>query len=110
MYQIKKVDLPTVALYSFLLFFIMALLFFLPFALLITIIGNTVPELEGAAFGFIPFFSGIFLLIIPVFYAVLATIMNVIIVLCYNFFAQRFGGIKIDLHKIGEVQNLSAGS
>ena len=106
MYQLKKIDLPTVALFSFLLFFIIALIFISPIVLLMTMIGEAMPEVAGTEFDFIPFFSGIFLLIIPLFYAVLATIINVIIVLCYNFFAQRFGGIKIDLHKVGELEKI----
>ncbi len=107
MYQLKKIDLPTIALYSFLMFFIMGLLFFLPFGLLFSIIGNTIPEFERPEFGFISFFSGIFFIIIPVFYAIFATILNVIIVLCYNLLSVKLGGIKIDLKKMGELEMIS---
>jgi hypothetical protein len=100
MYQIKKLDLATVALYSFLLFFFMGLLFILPFWLLFSIIGSSIPDLQNTGMGFLPFFSGVFIIIIPVIYATFGTILNMIIVLFYNFFAGRFGGIKLELKEI----------
>jgi len=107
MYQLKKIDLPTVALYSFLMLFILGLLLILPIGLLFTIIGNSIPDLGGEEIGMISFFSGIFLFIIPVFYAVFGTLINVIIVLCYNLLSVKLGGIKIDLKKLGQLEEVS---
>ena len=100
MYQIKKIDLATVSLYSFLLFFFMGLLFILPFWLLFSIIGSNIPDLQNSGLGILPIFSGLFILIIPVIYATFGSILNIIIVLFYNFFAGRFGGIKLELKEI----------
>jgi len=97
MYQLKKIDLATVSLYSFLLFFFMGLLFILPFWLLFSIIGSSIPDLQDTGIGFLPIFSGLFIIIIPVIYAIFGTILNIIIVLFYNFFAGRLGGIKVEL-------------
>ena len=101
MYQIKKIDLATVALYSFLLLFFLGLLFVLPFWLLISIIGSSIPDFQNSGMEFLPIFSGIFIILIPVIYAIFGTILNIIIVLFYNFFAGRFGGVKLELKTIG---------
>jgi hypothetical protein len=106
MYQLKKIDLPTVALYSFLMLFILGLLFILPFGLLFTIIGNSIPELYGPEMGVVSFFSGIFLLILPAIYALFGTLLNVVIVLCYNLLSTKLGGIKFDLNKIGQIEEV----
>lgn len=103
MYRVNKIDLPTVALYSFMMLFILSLLFMLPFGLILSIIGNSIPDMEGMEMGFLSFFSGVFLLVIPIGYAVFGTIINVIIVLCYNLLSSKLGGIKIDLKKIGQL-------
>jgi len=106
MYQVKKIDLPTVALYSFLMFLIMGLLLALPFGLLFSFIGDSIPDLGGEEMGMLSFFSGIFLIIIPVFYAVFGTLINVLIVLCYNLLSVKLGGIKIDLKKLGQLEEV----
>jgi hypothetical protein len=40
----------------------------------------------------------------PIFYAVFGTIVNIIIVLCYNLLSLKLGGIKFNLEKIDQVE------
>ena len=103
MFQIKKIDIGSVALYSFIMFLILGLLIFLPIGLMFSIISKFIPdtgELDTSVFNI---FSGIFIIIIPIFYAIFGTIMNVIIVFIYNLISKKFGGIKLSIQKLGEM-------
>lgn len=104
MFRLKKVDISSVALYSFLMFFILGLIFFLPFGLLLSILAGYITETGIPGQDFLPVFSGVFLIIIPIFYAILAMIINVIIALCYNLLSLKLGGIKINLEEIGQIE------
>ena len=106
MFQIKKIDVASVALYSFIMFLILGLLIFLPLGLMFSLISSFIPDSGEFDSEMLPIFSGIFIIIIPIFYAVFGTIMNVIIVFIYNLLSMKFGGIKIQLEKtehIGQV-------
>ena len=106
MFQIKKIDIASVALYSFIMFLILGLLIFLPLGLMFSLISSFIPDSGEFDSEMLPIFSGIFIIIIPIFYAVFGTIMNVIIVFIYNLLSMKFGGIKIQLEKtehIGQV-------
>ena len=107
MYQLKKIDIPTVALYSFLMFLILGLIFFLPLGLLISLISSMIPDTGMPEQDFIPFFGGIFIIIIPVFYAIIGMIVNVLIALLYNLLSIKLGGIKINLEKIAAIEEKS---
>lgn len=110
MYRLKKIDLATVAIYSFIMLFILSLLFVIPFGIIIAIINTVVPENAFPThYGPNPFFlfGGIFIFILPVFYAVFGTIVNVLIALCYNLLSIKLGGIKLSLKKIGELEESS---
>ena len=84
MYQLRKIDIGTVALYSFLMFLILSLIIFIPFGLIITILSTLVPSTGEMETEMFPFFGGIFLIVVPLFYAVIATIMNVLMALLYR--------------------------
>ena len=103
MYQLKKIDIGTVALYSFLMFLILGLLILIPFGLFFSIMSSLLPERGGIQSEAFPFFGGIFIILIPIFYAVFGTIMNVLIVLFYNLLSLKLGGIKFNLEKIEEL-------
>jgi len=100
MYQLRKIDIGTVALYSFLMFLILSLIIFIPFGLIITLVSTLVPSTGEMETEMFPFFGGIFLIVVPLFYAVIATIMNVLMALLYNLLSLKLGGIKVSLEKI----------
>jgi hypothetical protein len=103
MYQLRKIDLGTVALFSFLMYLILSLIFFLPFGIFMSIITNFLPDTGQPQMHIFRFFGGIFIVLIPIFYAVVGTIINVIISLCYNLLSIKLGGIRFSLEKYGQV-------
>ena len=111
MYRLKKIDLSSVALYSFFMFLIMGFVFLLPFGLVGIFISEAVQE---AGFPNQPgpdifaFFSGAFLIILPLIYAIFGTFINIIIALIYNLLSLKLGGLKFSIHKIGEVENITS--
>ncbi len=108
MYQLRKIDLGTVALFSFLMFLILSLIFFLPFGIIMSVISNFLPETGPPQLGMFRFFGGFFVILIPVFYAVFGTIINVIIALCYNLLSIKLGGIRFTLEEIGRIEEVKA--
>jgi hypothetical protein len=100
MFQIRKIDVGSVAIYSFLMFLILGLIIFLPLGLMFSLISSFIPDSGELSPYFLPFFGGVFMLLIPIFYAVVGTITNVIIVLIYNLISVKFGGIKVNLDEI----------
>ena len=102
MYQLKKINLGSVAVYSFILIFILGLLIMLPFGLVSMFVTNFAPrQFPPPHFAF-PFGFGLFFyLIFPVFYAIIGSIVNVILALLYNLISVPLGGSKFDLEKIG---------
>ena len=100
MHQIKRIDIGSVALYSFLMLLLLGLIIFLPIGLIFSIVSSFVPHSDEFGPFIMPFFSGIFIFLIPLFYAIAGTITNVIIVAVYNLLSVKFGGIKVDLEKI----------
>ena len=107
MYQLKKIDIGTVALYSFLMFLILGLIIFLPMGFIMTIISSFLPETGELQTELFPLFGGILFILIPVLYAVFGTIVNIIVVLCYNLLSIKLGGIKIRLDKVGQLEPLA---
>ena len=103
MFQIKKIDIGSVALYSFLMFLILGLLIFIPIGLMLSFLSHFIPDTGEFNTSALNIFSGIFIIIIPIFYAVFGTIINVIIVFIYNLLSMKFGGIKLSLQKLGEM-------
>jgi hypothetical protein len=49
-----------------------------------------------------PFFSGIFLVILPLIYSFFGTVMNVIIALAYNLISIKLGGLKFSVEEISD--------
>ncbi len=116
MYAIKKFDLGSVALYSFMLCFIFVLLFFGLFfssfgamfsAIPALMKGNEVPDtINNPAF-----FSGVGFIMMIVFsliYSVFVSLVNVIIALIYNLLSKKFNGIKVEVIEIAEKKNLKS--
>lgn len=103
MYRIKHFDLPSVALYSFILIFIVCLLFIIPFGLIFSYFAklaqNNMPGFEEQFFPFMNF-GFLFFFIITIVYAVIGAIVNTIIALIYNLLSLKLGGIKVTLDKV----------
>ena len=103
MYQLKKINLGSVAVYSFILIFILGLLIMLPFGLVSLFIASFAPRQFPPPHFIFPFgFGVIFYLFFPVVYAVAGTILNVILALVYNLISAPLGGIKFNLDKVGD--------
>ncbi len=106
MFQIKKIDIGSVALYSFIMLLILGLLIFIPIGLMLSFLSNFIPDAGGLNNTAFNIFGGFFIIIIPLFYAVFGTIMNVIIVFLYNLLSMKFGGIKLSIQKLSEMEQV----
>lgn len=105
MYQLKKIDLLTLAIYSFILYLILSLLFMIPMGMFYTMVNRLMPEMTGQQNTMLfPFFNGIFFIILPIIYSFFGTIMNVIIALIYNLVSIKLGGIKFSVEKVIEIE------
>ena len=102
MYQIKKIDIGSVALYSFILYLILTFIIMLPIGLILSLASSFIPDTSEIESGILPFLSGIFIIIMPIFYAIVGTIVNVIVVAIYNLISKKFGGIKLEMEKLNE--------
>jgi hypothetical protein len=103
MYQLKKIDLAGVALYSFIIFLIIGLLIFLPIGFISIIFTQFLSRSEFYSPGHssvYPIFGGFFIILMPIIYGVMGTIMNTILALIYNLLSLKLGGIKISLENI----------
>jgi hypothetical protein len=107
MYTLTKLDLTSVALYSFLMILLFSLIFIIPFGLLFMALQNFILDsgFSHAESDIIyPIFGWAFIIGMPIFYSVLGTIINVLIAIVYNLVSKKFGGIKFSLNKIvGEI-------
>lgn len=106
MYQIKKFDIASVALYSFILYLILTFIILLPIGLILSFVSNFIPNSDELETGVLPFISGIFIFILPIFYAVIGTVINVIVVAIYNLISKKFGGIKFELENVNKNEGL----
>jgi hypothetical protein len=102
MYRLKHLDIGSVAVYSFLLIFILGVLFMLFFGLLNWMIIQPMQHMSNAPSRFFPGFAfhSFFLIIFPLIYAVAGTVFNVVMALIYNLVARALGGLKIDLERV----------
>jgi predicted Co/Zn/Cd cation transporter (cation efflux family) len=101
MYKLKKISLESVALYSFSMIFVFSLLIFLPLGLIMSAVQSFIPDTGQPN----PFFGGFtigFGLIMAAVYAVLGTILNVILAAVYNLISIKFGGIGFYIKKTEE--------
>ena len=103
MFQLKKIDIGSVALYSFIMFLILGLIILLPLGFIISLASSFMPDSGELDSGVLPIFSGIFIIIIPLFYAIFGTIINVLVAFIYNLVSIKFGGIKLTFEKLDEM-------
>ena len=101
MYQIKKFDIGSVAIISFILFSILGFMLAIPFSffgyLISSLSPSSVQNESSSIFGLL------FIIILPIFYGIAGTIMNVIMAAIYNIIANKMGGLKIELVKLESI-------
>ncbi len=106
MYQLKKLDLGSVALFTFLLTIVVYFLFCIPFALLMGLISSLAGKQAQAQTPF-PLAGGFFFVIfgiaMPIGVAIMQTAINLLMAALYNFFSKKFGGIKFEMEKIAVI-------
>ncbi|HKJ30696.1 MAG TPA: hypothetical protein VKA34_02660, partial [Balneolales bacterium] len=104
MFQLKKIDLGSVAIYSFILYLILSLLFMIPTWMFYTMVNRLMPGMMGSQGqpSIFPFLSGFFFIILPIIYAFFGTIMNLIIAIAYNLISLKLGGLRFTVAKIDE--------
>ena len=105
MFTLKKLDLASVALYSFLMILIISLIFTVPFGFIFMAIQSFIPDTglaPGEFEGIFPAFGWAFIIGMPILYAAFGTIINILIAFTYNLLSKKFGGIKFSLNKIAE--------
>ena len=103
MLVLNKLDLPSVALFSFLMIFVISLILSLPFVFIIIAVVNFMSEAGLPPLTYediFPAFGWAYIIGISLLYAVIGTIINVLIALIYNLLSKKFGGIKVSLKKI----------
>ena len=94
MAQIKSFGIWQTAKLVAVMYFVFTAIFMIPFGLIFMMAGFTLGEGEGI-FG--AFFGGMFMLFLPVIYAVLGFVFVALGCLIYNFFAKYLGGIELEI-------------
>ncbi len=99
MFAVKKIDLGSVALYSFLIGYILTFVFAFIIWSLLSIMPLLTPTME-TQMGLFKSMGFLFVIFIPVFYGIVIALTNVILALIYNLLSRYFGGIKVELTQI----------
>lgn len=94
MAQIKKFGVLQTAKIAAIMYFVITLIFMIPFGLITLIAGFAKGGREGVAGGF---FGGIFMILAPIIYAVLGFLFVALGCLLYNSIAKYVGGIEIEI-------------
>ena len=102
-YYIRKISVRSVALYTFILVFILIFvltLFFWPvFSTILKMMPHD-PAMDEKFNLFNNFLSPFSLVVIPLFTAFISTLVNIIIVVCYNLLSLKLRGIKVHLKAV----------
>ena len=93
MAQIKKFGVLQTAKIAAVMYFAISLIFVIPFGLIAFISGATGGR-EGVAGAF---FGGVFIIFMPIIYAVMGFVFVALGCLFYNFIARYVGGIEIEI-------------
>lgn len=93
MAHIKKFGVLQTAKIAGIMYFLVSLIFVIPFGLIALITGAARGR-EGVAG---PFFGGVFIIFMPVIYAVMGFVFVALGCLFYNLVANYFGGIEIEI-------------
>ena len=112
MYQVRSINLGSVALYSFLIFFILGLVFVLPMGCMGYLFSSLAPSLPPDQTGgqalnpdaLMGFLGAGFILAMPFLYGIMGAVMNTLLALVYNLLSMKLGGLKIELEKVPDAQ------
>ena len=94
MVQIKRIGIRQTAKFFAVFYFLVSLVFVIPFSLVSLFIGWFGGKEQGL---FATAFGGLFLLFISLLYALIGFVMVTLISFIYNALAKRIGGIEIEL-------------
>ena len=94
MAQIKRFGVLQTAKFAAVMYFVISVIFMIPFGLIVFIGGSSAPGREGTMRA--PF-SSIFMLFMPIIYAIMGFIFVTIACLLYNIIAKYVGGIEIEI-------------
>jgi len=94
MVRIKRIGIKQTAKVIAVFYFVISIIFVLPISLITLLVGSSGNKASGV---FPQALGGVFLLLIPVFYAVIGFVMVALTAFIYNFIAKRFGGVEIEL-------------
>jgi hypothetical protein len=92
-YKLKKISPHSVALHSAIIFAVMALVFMLPFAFLMTTVTPDISQQEVMPF----VATGIMTFVMPVIYFIFTYIFTFLMALLYNLITKLTGGVKVTL-------------
>lgn len=95
MKRVKRFGVYQTAKVASVIYFLMVAVFMVPFGLFSSFFGDNLPS------GF-PFGGGIFFILMPFIYGIMAFIMTAIGCLVYNLIAQWTGGIEIEIETADE--------
>jgi hypothetical protein len=93
MVQVKRIGVLQTAKITAVMYFLISLVFLIPFGLIMMIAGSA----QGGPGIAEAFFGGIFLIFMPIVYAVMGFVFVAIGCLFYNLVAKYVGGIEIEL-------------
>lgn len=100
MARIRRIGVKQTAKFVALFYFFVSLVFTLPIFLITLFLGT-----GGGTQGSMPFggavFGGIFILLLPLFYAVMGGVMTLVGAFLYNLIAKWVGGIEVEIEPEG---------
>ena len=91
--RVKRIGVLQTSLVSSLVLFFVSLLFVIPIALIMGVIGG----IAGEEFPAFPFIGAAFMIFVPFIYAIMGFIMTAISCLIYNMVAKWTGGVEIEI-------------
>ena len=96
MVQVKRIGVKQTAKFFGVFYFLIALVFILPFSLISMVAGfGVLPKEQGP--GIFAALGGLVLLFIPLFYALIGFVFVAIGAVIYNLIAGKVGGVEIEL-------------
>jgi hypothetical protein len=109
MYRLKKFDLGSVALYSFLIFTIISAIIFIPIGLFMSLLSNAIPEesFDESDINPLKALPGVLMILIPLIYGFFGALLNTLLAWIYNLLSVRFGGLRFQLEKVTESEAMN---
>ncbi|MFA8343174.1 MAG: hypothetical protein ACEPO8_09430 [Rhodothermaceae bacterium] len=100
MFEIKRLDVSSIAKITAVLYFILGLVVMVPIIFLTLLTDRSISFSSGSIGAMLAV-----IIIVPVLYSIIGTVFSAVITAMYNYFAKSFGGIKLQLDKVEELVN-----